>query len=149
MTDDNAYDLDARVSMPSLHDPNVANDALEAFLDADDRLSGGLAFLFCDEDGKLMQPILVNDLPTSITTEHRWEAMRWATNLCQMVAADQAGPLTLLLGVMRESGPICDEDREWHEIALAACHQADVRLIGMHVVTMERATAMPTITQAA
>lgn len=149
MTEHNTFDLGARVRMPSLCDPAVANDALEAFLDTDDRLAGGVAFLICDEDGTLLQPILHSEQVTTYTTDQKWRAMLWAMGLCRMVADDQAGPLALLLALVRESGPICDEDRRWHQVAREACHEAGVRLIGTHVVTLERAAAMPTTIRAA
>ena len=147
MTDDNDFDLDARCEMPSLSDPDVANAALESFVDEDDRMNGGLAFLFCDRDGRLMQPVLVADVPKPASQEQRWSAMRWATGLCEMVSDEHSGPLGLLLAVVREEGPVCDEDREWHQVALDACAEVDAPFIGMHVVTMDGAVLLPTVRQ--
>lgn len=149
MTYDNRFNLNARVHMPSLFDPDVANDALEVFLDADDRMAGGLAFLFCDDDGRLMQPVLVPDVPQQTTDEERWTAMRWAIGLCEMVCDDHNGPLGLVLAVVHETGVVCDDDRAWHQVALDACAEADVPLIGVHVVTMDGALVLPTTARAA
>lgn len=149
MNYDNRFDLNARVQMPSLFDPEVANDALEAFLDPDDRIAGGLAFLFCDDDGRLMQPILVADVPHPTSHDERWTAMRWAVGLCEMVGDDHNGPLGLLLALVREGGGVCDDDRAWHQVALDACAEADVPLIGVHVVTMDGAAQLPTAARAA
>lgn len=149
MTHENRFDLNARVHMPSLFDPDVTNDALEVFLDAEDRMAGGLAFLLCDDDGTLIQPILVSDVPRPTSNHDRWSAMRWAVGLCEMVSDDRHGPLGLILAVVRETAGITDDDRAWHQVALDACAEADVPLIGVHVVTMAGALVLPTATRAA
>lgn len=149
MNYDNRFDLNARVQMPSLFDPEVANDALEAFLDPDDLIAGGLAFLFCDDDGRLMQPILVADVPDPTSHDEQWTAMRWAVGLCEMVGDDHSGPLGLILALVREDGGVCDDDRAWHQVALEACAEAAVPLIGVHVVTMDGALQLPTALRAA
>lgn len=149
MTEHNFYDLDARVHMPSLYDSTVADAALDAYLDPDDRIAGGLAFLLCDDDGRLMQPILVSEVPNPTTDEDRWRAMRWAIGLCEMVSDDHNGPLSLVLGLVREDGAVCDEDRAWHQVALDACAEAGVALIGVHVVTMSGIRALPDARSAA
>lgn len=149
MTHKNRFDLNARVHMPSLFDPDVANDALEVFVDAEDRMAGGLAFLLCDDDGTLIQPILVSDVPRPTSGEDRWAAMRWAVGLCEMVGDDHLGPLGLILAVVHEAGGITDEDRAWHQVALEACAEAEVPLIGVHVVTMDGALVLPTAARAA
>ena len=146
---DKTFDLDARAQMPSLFDPAVANDALEAFVEPDDRVAGGLAFLFCDAEGRLLQPVLVGDAPDPASAEQRWQAMRWATALCETVSDDHSGPLGLILAVIREAGSISDEDRAWHQVALETCAEADVPLIGVHVVTMDGALVLPTASRAA
>jgi len=149
MTDDKTFRLDARVAMPSLLDPQVANAALEAFVDEEDRMTGGLAFLFCDDEGKLLQPVLVSDIPAPLSRDDRWTALRWATGLCEMVGDDHAGPLGLILAVVREHGPICDEDREWHQVALDACAEVGAPMRGMHLVTMDGVVALPAALRAA
>lgn len=146
---DKTFDLDARAQMPSLYDPDVANDALEAFVEPDDRLAGGLAFLFCDADGRLLQPVLVADVPDPPSDEQRRTAMRWATALCEMVSDEHSGPLGLVMAMVRETGPVSDEDRAWHQVALEACAEAEVPLIGMHLVTLDGALVLPTASRAA
>lgn len=149
MSDDKTFDLRARAQMPSLTDPEVAGAALEMFLEPDDRVAGGLAFLLCDRDGKLLQPILVDDVPDPVTTSDRRAALQWAIGLCTMVGDEHSGPLGLLLAITRETGPVCDGDRAWHQVALDACAQADVPLLGVHVVTLHGALALPTAPRAA
>lgn len=149
MTDNKTYQLDARVAMPSLWDPEVAGAALEAFVDEDDRMSGGLAFLFCDDEGKLLQPVMVSDIPAPLTIDDRWTALRWATGLCEMVGDDHAGPLGLIMALVREHGPICDADRTWHQVALDACAEAEVPMLGMHLVTMDGVVTLPAALRAA
>ncbi|WP_256840723.1 hypothetical protein [Ornithinimicrobium cryptoxanthini] len=144
MSDNKRFDLTARAQMRPLHDPEVANAALEAFLDEEDLVNGGLAFLFCDREGHLMQPILVSDVPDPAGPEERWAAMRWAIALCEMVGDEHAGPLALVLAIVREAGPVCDADREWHQVAIDACAEAEVPLIGVHVATLAEAVALPT-----
>ncbi len=135
--------------MPSLHDPDVANDVLDAFLDPDDRIGGGLAFLFCDDDGRLLQPMLVSDVPERATDRQRWTAMRWATGLCEMAGDEHNGPLSLIVAIVRETGPVRDDDRAWHQVALDACAEVGVPLIAVHVVTLEGALVLPTASRAA
>lgn len=144
MSDDNSFDLTVRAQMRPLRDPGVANAALEAFLDEEDLMNGGLAFLFCDREGHLLQPTLLPDVPDPVGPEERWAAMRWAIGLCEMVGDEHAGPLALVLAIVRDSGPVCDADREWHQVAIDACAEAEVPLIGVHVVTLAGAVALPT-----
>lgn len=143
MTEDNDFDLSARGQMPSLRDPAVAHAALESFVDEDDRVAGGLAFLFCDRQGRLLQPVLVADVPDPASTEERWAAMRWATGLCEMVSDEHSDPLGLLLAVVRATGAVCDADRDWHQVALDACAEVDAPFVGMHVVTLDGVVALP------
>ncbi len=146
---DNTFDLTDRSQMPSLHDPEVCQDALEAYLDPEDRMTDNLAFLFCDDDGHLLQPVLVPAPPPPAAEGQRWAAMDWATELCEMVGDDHHGPLSLVLAIVREDGPVCDDDRVWHQVALDACAEAGVPLIGVHVVTMAGAQLLPTAPHAA
>lgn len=149
MSDDKTFDLRVRAQMPPLTDPEVAGAALEMFLEPDDRVAGGLAFLLCDRDGRLLQPILVDDVPEPVTTADRRAALQWAIGLCTMVGEDHQGPLSLLLGVIRESGQVCDDDRDWHQVAIESCARAEVPLLGVHLVTLEGALALPTAPRAA
>lgn len=144
MSDNKRFDLTVRAQMRPLRDPEVANGALEAFLDEEDLVNGGLAFLFCDREGHLMQPILVSDVPDPASHEERWAAMRWAIALCEMVGDEHEGPLALVLAIARAAGPVCDADREWHQVAIDACAEAEVPLIGVHVATLAGVVVLPT-----
>lgn len=146
---EHTFDLDARAQMPSLFNPDVANEALDAFVEPDDRIRGGLAFLFCDAEGRLLQPVLVSDVPDPATAEQRVQAMRWAVALCEMVSDEHHGPLSLLLALVRARGHVTDGDRAWHQVALEVCAEADVPLIGTHIVTMEGPLALPATSRAA
>jgi hypothetical protein len=66
-----------------------------------------------------------------------------------MVDDEDSGPLGLVVALVRETGPVCDEDRAWHQVALDACAEAGAPLIGMHVVTMEGAVVLPTARESA
>lgn len=135
--------------MPSLSDPDVARAALDVYLDPQDRRSGGLAFLFCGADGRLVQPTWVSEVPPEPTAEQRRSAVGWAIGLCEMVGDDRTGPLGLILAIARESGGVCDGDRAWHQTALECCAEAEVPLIGVHIVTMDSVTLLPTATDRA
>lgn len=149
MDDKTVFDLSSRAAMPSLYDPQAAAAVLEKFVDREDRAAGGLAYLFCDEDGKLLQPVLAPHETTGVDDEDRWQALRWATGLCTMVGDNHPAPLGLILAVVRESGPVCDEDRAWHQVALDACAEVGAPLLAMHLVTSEGVSELPAAPRAA
>lgn len=141
------YDIAARAEMPSLRDPEIARAALDAALDEDDRMRGGMAILVCGADGRLLQPIFVQDVPPDADADERQRAMGWACDICHMVEGGAA--LGLVLSLVRESGPVTDADRAWHQSALEACRAEQVDLLSMHVTTLAGSQLLPTASQAA
>lgn len=141
------FDLRSRAEMPSLRDPLVAEAALEAALDEEDRVRGGLSILVCDPDGLLLQPIFIQDVPPDADAAERQHAIAWACDICHMVQEDAT--LSLVLSLVRESGPVTDVDRAWHQSALDECARATVTLLSMHVTTLAGSELLPAASRAA
>lgn len=125
-----------------LDDPAITADVLDLFVFNEDRVKGALVVLVCDGDGRLVQPVVIGDLPASLSRTEKAQTM---DNLALMVlnaGADAGG--SMLLAVARESGIyVTDNDREWHEALLRACRRSGVRLLGMWIVTAGAIRPMP------
>ena len=113
-----------------LDTPGVGVDVADLVVGVADRESGCLGFLLTDDRCRLVQPLVVCDVPDD---------------------ADPtvvAGPLDAALAMVREHGGslgfvrgrdgsmlVTDGDRAWHEAVLAACRRAEVPVIGAWLAT--------------
>jgi len=124
------HDLPTDWEQRSLDDPVLAADVLDLVVSDADRRRGGVAVLLT-EDGRLAQPMFL-ELPHPVPPADR----ELATTRIAWVAA-QLDPVTgVVVSVVRESGAfVTDDDRSWHDAALAACRAHDVPLLGMFLVT--------------
>ena len=94
-----------------------------------DRRAGALAVLLCDAQGWLLQPCVVSPLPPASSEDERVHVAR--------VLADSVGSDgSLLLAIARSDGlTLTDDDYAWAAAARRACG-AEVRLLGVHVITL-------------
>ncbi|MDP9397467.1 MAG: hypothetical protein M3P96_06400 [Actinomycetota bacterium] len=111
-----------------LDEPGLVADVLDLVVSEADRRAGALAVLICDDQGRLLQPCVVSPLPPAPSEGEREHAVR--------MFAGAVGPGgSLLLAIARRDGlSLTDDDHGWAAAARRACG-AEVRLLGVHVVT--------------
>ena len=113
-----------------LDTPGLGADVADLFVGITAREAGAFALLLTDGDRRLVQPVVVDDVPDD---------------------ADPAAVVPLLDGIaesLRRTGGgfvfvrgragsvlLTDADRHWHEVVLAACRRGGVRLDGAYLAT--------------
>ncbi len=126
----------------SLSDPVIGRGALSRLVTPAQRLHGGLAVLWCDERGRMLQGAFVDQARPDAPGPLRRSVLSWVTSVCRDRPEGQR-PLSLVLGMVRDRGPLTDDDRAWHQAALATCRGQGVRLLGTHLVTGDGAQTLP------
>lgn len=117
-----------------LTEPQLVADVLDLVVSDRDRRAGALAVLICDEDGRLVQPVVITDLEPIAGEDERCEAISVFTSA-------MGGYGSILVAVARRDGlSITDDDRVW---ARAARRAGGVRLLGIHVVTATGSREVP------
>lgn len=148
-------DLPADWPVRSLADPVLAADVLDLFVTDRDRDVGGFSVLWCDADGRLLQPVMITG-GTALGEQRADDpVLRHAVHLCrdgpetargcvEDPVQDRGAPSTprrgggtgsLVLAIVRSGGPLVDAERAWHQRALARCRAARVPLMSVHLVT--------------
>src|SRR5690606_25765489 len=112
----------------SLADPTFAADVLDLCVTDADRMTGGLSFLLCRADGSLAQPVFVGGLPHEA-------ALRETVSTTVLSCVTLAGIGGVVIGLVRAWGPVTDQDRRLHQLALEVCGRALVDLHGTFLVT--------------
>jgi hypothetical protein len=129
-------DLPANAPELAVSDPAYTADFLDLVVSERDRQRGALALLICDDDDRMLVPVVVGDLPPDITDEDR---QRTVTR----VLATMEGRGSVLVAVARRAGlDIRAEDRAWLRAAARAC-AGGPRLLGVHVITPEGSREVP------
>ena len=125
-------------------EPALLPDVLDLVVSERDRRRGALYALICDEEGRLMVPVAISD-DRPVVAEER-PAM--AHGLVRTVA--QVGPgLGLLVAIARRQGlSLRPEDHDWARLIAEECGE-DVRLLGVHVVTLDGSREVPRVAPAA
>ena len=118
-----------------LTDPHLVRDVLDLVVFDKDRRAGALSILICDEEGRLVQPVTITEIPEVSQADR----VRCLSNLVN--AIDRKG--SLLFALARPDGlSITDTDMAWLRAAESACGQ-DVRLLGLYVVTCHGSREVP------
>ncbi len=114
-----------------LTDSRLAADVVDLFVRDDDRRAGAVAVLLCDDEHRLLQPVVVTMDSDPVPLADKHLVVQRFTDLVGH------GPgASLVLAVARPKGSfVTDSDREWHEAAIRGCREAGVELIGLYVVT--------------
>jgi hypothetical protein len=116
-------------------DPEIVDDVLDLAVFIADRERGALAVLMCDDEHRLVQPVMVSDAPRDVPPDERARAVG--------VFVEALGHGSLLLAIARREGlSITDDDRDWAVAALRACGD-EVRFLGLHVVTVGGSRLVP------
>ncbi len=111
-------------------------DMLDLVVPDSDRHRGALAVLICDEQDRLLAPVVVGDMPEDLPDGERERSLR-------TVLAATEGRGSALVAVARADGlSVRDGDRAWARAAVRACADGP-RLLGVHVITHDGSREVP------
>ncbi|NNG34722.1 hypothetical protein [Nakamurella aerolata] len=114
----------------SLIDPNLAADVVDLCCSLRDRENNSLALLLCDEQGRLVQPICLEQLPSAPDEGAARQLGRLLSEL----------PIhgTLVAAFGRPGAYLDDDTRAWHQAMIEAGRMASVQLLGCYLATPQR-----------
>lgn len=119
-----------------LTEPQLVADVLDLVVSDRDRRAGALAVLMCDEDDRLVQPVVITDLEPMASEADRCEGL-------SVITSAMGGCGSILVAVARRDGlSITDDDRVWARAARRAGADG-VRVLGVHVVTATGSREIP------
>lgn len=125
-----------------LTEPRLVADVLDLVVKKSDRCAGALALLLCDPQGRLMQPVVIDRLPPR---PHEAQCC----HIMSTIVSAMAGQGSLVVAIARREGlSITAGDRIWARAAEQVCG-AGVRLLGVHLLTMNGSRAVPVPSRAA
>jgi hypothetical protein len=120
-----------------IHHPALVADVLDLLVPLTDRRAGALLLALCDEQGRLLQPCLVEGDPGCA------EARRTPGFFAEVLAGLSPGG-SMLVGIARSAGLSArPADLEFAAAAQAACAEHGLRLLGVHVVTLDGSRPLP------
>ena len=123
-------------------DPDITADVLDLVVRDADRVDGALCLLLCGEGRRLVQPLVIPRVPTTLRPDDRrrvFEALRH-------VVADRGFRGGVLVAVARaRHAYVTDDDRAWHEAAIDALDDIGIELLGMWIVTRGVIRQMPDV----
>jgi hypothetical protein len=121
----------------SLADPLLAADVLDLVVSHRDRSEGALAVLMCDDDDRLVTPLIVSDVDPRADEADRVQAL-------SVITRSMRGRGSILVAVTRPDGlSIVADDQVWARAASTAAAGWAVRLLGVHVVTRAGSRVVP------
>ncbi len=138
MADMSYRDLPPNIRELPLTDPALAADVVDLVLSQEDRRSGCLALMVCDEADRGVQPIMLSDVPEHADIETLSQLLDL---VLPPIGADDGA---VLVGRGRRRGLVpTDTDRAWHQRVIEGCRTHGVRLLGYHVATPDGVLALP------
>jgi len=130
-------DLPDDVALLPLVDPRLVADVLDLVVRDADRRAGSLAVLLCDDDGRLVQPVVIGDLPDGSDLSSR-------LGVLEVLISALDGGGSLLVAIARRDGlSITADDQLWARAASQACAEKSARLLGVHVITLTGSRQLP------
>lgn len=131
-------DLPADVRNVPLTNGRVAADVIDLIISDDDRRSGCVGLMVCDEEDRGILPVVLSDVPHDADVS----ALRTVLDLILPLVVERGG--SLLLGRGRPSGGVPnDVDRVWHQQTIDSCRAHGVRLLGFYLATRDGVAALP------
>ena len=131
-------DLPLNVKEIPLTDRRVAADVIDLLISEEDRASGCVGLMVCDEEHRGILPIVLSDVPHDADVD----ALANLLNLILPLVVERGG--SLLMGRGRPGGGVpTDVDRSWHQQTIDSSRSHGVRLLGFHVATRDGITALP------
>lgn len=122
----------------SLTDPRLAADVVDLVVSDDNRHHGCVALMLCDERDRLLQPVVIGDVPDNASTDGLVSFL----GLFLPSLAEGGGSVLVARGRRRGFEPT-DADREWHQVAIDCCAATGVRLLGFHLATRDTVVELP------
>lgn len=122
----------------SLADRALAPDVVDLVVRDGDRAAGSMTLLLCDDDGRMIQPVTVGDVPDSCSEEER----RAFFDAFLDHLGHALGGVVVAIGRPSGRWP-SDSDRDWHESAITACRATGVQLLGTYLATADGVTELP------
>jgi hypothetical protein len=121
-----------------LGEPSLQADVVDLVLGMEERRSGAVALMLCDEEDRGLQPIVLTDLPEDASVED----LERLLDLLLPVVGEMDG--AILVGRGRRRGLLpSDLDRAWHQVTIEACARYGVRLLGFHLASPDGVAALP------
>ncbi|WP_154674273.1 hypothetical protein [Nakamurella lactea] len=130
-------DLPDNIRDLSLDDPVLAADVVDLFCCEDVRNDGALAVLICDSAGRMVQPVLVDEMQWACPAQDR---MVMAANLLTATAMFDG---SLIVAFARAGSLVTDTDRAWHQTFVDASRGVGARLLGTYVAAPGRVVRLP------
>jgi hypothetical protein len=121
-----------------LDTPGLAADVADLVVGIGDRESGCTGLLVTDGERRLLQPMVVGEVPD----EGGHESVAGRLDSVLSLVRGLGGALGVVRG---RPGPVLltDADRRWHEAVLAACRRHEVPLLGAWLATPEAVRPFP------
>ena len=113
-----------------LDTPGLGADVADLFVGVAAREAGAVAVLLTDDDRRLVQPVVLDDVPDDADPQR---LVPFLDELARMLHGTGGG----LVFVRGRDGSVLltDADRRWHEAVLAACRRGGLRLDGAYLAT--------------
>lgn len=126
---------------------DLTEDVLDLLVTAHDREAGAIYVLICDDDGRLVQPVVVGlEHADQRSAANAQEAERLFDGIAHLV--QEAGRGGILVAIARTGfSAIGDADRRWHQAAINATRARAVPLLGTYIVTHHDVVQLPEPTQ--
>lgn len=133
-------DLPADWPTMPLTDPRITDDVLDLLVSGRDRDKGAIIVLMCDPADRLIQPCAVSDVDGDRAGLTQFEIIDPIAGALREIEPEGS----ILVAIARGRGlAITDDDRDWHQAAIDACHDSGVRLLGVHVVAHSGSARLP------
>lgn len=132
--------LPSRWDTLPINDPGIMDDVVDLFAGHADRLRRSLLVLLCDDTGRLLQPLCINDLPRRPSHD---DMVRTVSFLGTM--ADHEGEISLTgLGILfalayPEDRDVSPGDRvRWAAVIRETCAANGITFLGLRLATVDR-----------
>ena len=115
-----------------LDDLAIMDDVVDLFAADQDRLRRSLVLLLCDDCGRLVQPLCINDLPLRPSRADMAAMVAFLEHL-EVGGARMSLLAALAYPTDRDLSP--GDRTAWHTEISEACTRAGIRLLGLRVAT--------------
>ena len=135
------HDLPPGWPARSLRDLRLAADVVDLVVRDADRAAGCITLLLCDDEGRMIEPVTVADVPMGAKGGER--AAFFDAFLGHL--GRSLGSVVVAIGRPSGRGPT-DDERAWHESAVQAARAEAVELVATFLATGDGVVLMPTLT---
>ncbi len=123
-----------------LTDPDIFEDVVDLVTREKSRVAGAIMLLLCHPDGRLLQPIAIEDDTGPVALEVVDDGLR-----ALLSGLVQHGMEHVVIVIARPGGvAVTEQDRHLKAVFEAACCAAGMELLGLAVAAPEGVVALPT-----